>query len=61
MAATRSRIARVDTNHDAVRYTWEMVPAAGETPEAIGTHVALMNLDGGSQNDHQFIDKQVAA
>ena len=55
------RIARVDTNHDAVRYTWEMVPAAGGPPEAIGTHVALTDPDGRLQNDHQFIDKQVAA
>jgi uncharacterized protein (TIGR02246 family) len=54
------KIARVDTNHDAIRYTWAMVPAAGGDPEAIGTHVALLDSDGRFQNDHQFVDKQFA-
>jgi uncharacterized protein (TIGR02246 family) len=54
------RIARVDTNHDAIRYTWEMVPTGGGDPEAIGTHVALVTPDGRLQNDHQFVDMRFA-
>jgi uncharacterized protein (TIGR02246 family) len=54
------RIARIDTNHEAVRYTWEMVSATGGDAEASGTHVALLDSDGRLQNDHQFVDKQFA-
>ncbi|HEY4828772.1 MAG TPA: nuclear transport factor 2 family protein [Solirubrobacteraceae bacterium] len=51
------RLASVDTNHDAVRYRWEMVPAAGGEPNSIGTHVAMVGGDGRIVTDHQFIDK----
>jgi hypothetical protein len=51
------RLASIDTNHDAVRYRWEMVPAAGGEPNSIGTHVAMLGTDGRLVSDHQFIDK----
>jgi hypothetical protein len=53
----RFQIASVQTNHDAVRYRWEMVPAAGGEPDSIGTHVAMLDKDGRLISDHQFIDK----
>ena len=51
------RVASVDTNHDAVRYRWEMFPADGGDPDSIGTHVAMVGTDGRFVTDHQFIDK----
>lgn len=51
------RLAGLDTNHDAVRYRWEMVPAAGGEPDSIGTHIAVVDSDGRLVSDHQFIDK----
>jgi nuclear transport factor 2 (NTF2) superfamily protein len=51
------RLASIDTNHDAVRYRWEMVPKAGGEPDSIGTHVAMLGADGRLVSDHQFIDK----
>lgn len=51
------RLASVDTNHDAVRYQWEMVPAAGGEADSIGTHVAMVGMDGRLVSDYQFIDK----
>jgi nuclear transport factor 2 (NTF2) superfamily protein len=51
------RLASVDTNHDAVRYRWEMVPKAGGEPDSIGTHVAMVGTDGRLVCDYQFIDK----
>jgi nuclear transport factor 2 (NTF2) superfamily protein len=47
-------LANVDTNHDAVRYRWEMLPAGGGEPDSIGTHGRLVS-------DHQFIDKAPSA
>ena len=32
-----SHSRKVDTNHDAIRYSWEMVPAGGGEPDSIGT------------------------
>jgi hypothetical protein len=54
-------VANVDTNHDAVRYRWEMVPASGGEPDSIGTHVAVVGTDGRLVSDHQFIDKSPSA
>jgi nuclear transport factor 2 (NTF2) superfamily protein len=51
------RLVSLDTNHDAVRYRWEMVPAAGGEPDSIGTHIAMLGPDGRLTSDHQFIDK----
>ncbi len=50
-------LASVDTNHDAVRYRWEMLPAGGGEPDSIGTHIAVVGTDGRLVSDHQFIDK----
>jgi SnoaL-like domain len=50
-------LANVDTNHDPVRYQWEMLPASGGQPDSIGTHVAVVGTDGRLVSDHQFIDK----
>jgi hypothetical protein len=54
-------LANVDTNHDAVRYRWEMLPASGGEPDSIGTHVAVVGTDGRLVSDHQFIDKAPSA
>jgi nuclear transport factor 2 (NTF2) superfamily protein len=54
-------LANVDTNHDAVRYRWEMLPASGGEPDSIGTHVAVVDTDGRLVSDHQFIDKAPSA
>jgi nuclear transport factor 2 (NTF2) superfamily protein len=54
-------LANVDTNHDAVRYRWEMLPAGGGEPDSIGTHVAVVGTDGRLVSDHQFIDKAPSA
>jgi nuclear transport factor 2 (NTF2) superfamily protein len=55
------KVASIDQNHDAVRYRWEMVPAAGGAPDSIGTHVAMIGPDGRFLSDHQFIDKAPSA
>jgi SnoaL-like domain len=55
------RVAGIDRNHDAVRYRWEMVPAAGGDPDSIGTHVAMVGTDGRFVSDHQFIDQAPSA
>jgi nuclear transport factor 2 (NTF2) superfamily protein len=55
------RVASIDTNHDAVRYRWEMVPAAGGDPDSIGTHMATLGTGGRLVSDHQFIDKAPSA
>jgi nuclear transport factor 2 (NTF2) superfamily protein len=49
-------VAKVDANHDAVRYQWEMRPADGGEPDSIGTHIAVVGADGRFISDHQFID-----
>jgi nuclear transport factor 2 (NTF2) superfamily protein len=54
-------LAKLDTNHDAVRYTWEMVPATGGEPDSVGTHVAVVGGDGRLVSDHQFIDQPPSA
>lgn len=55
------KVAAVDTNHEAVRYTWEMFPPGGTEPEAIGTQVVVLDTDGRMVRDHQFLDKAPAA
>jgi nuclear transport factor 2 (NTF2) superfamily protein len=53
----RFKVTSVQTNHDAVRFQWKMVPAAGGEPDSIGTHVAMLGKEGRLISDHQFIDK----
>jgi hypothetical protein len=55
------RVAKVDSNHEAVRYTWEMTPAGGTEPEVIGTQVVTLDDRGRMQRDFQFVDKAPAA
>jgi hypothetical protein len=55
------RVAEIQTNHDAVRYRWEMVPRDGGEPDSIGTHVATVGPDGRLVSDYQFIDKPPSA
>jgi hypothetical protein len=54
-------LASVDTNHDAIRYRWEMIPVSGGEPDSTGTHVAVVGTDGRLLSDHQFIDKPPSA
>ncbi|MYS81516.1 nuclear transport factor 2 family protein [Embleya scabrispora] len=51
------RVARVDATQEAVRYQWEVVPAAGGEPTMTGTQVVIFDADGRMVRDHQFIDK----
>jgi hypothetical protein len=51
------QVAKVDTNHDAVRYQWVMAAAGDNEPASIGTHVATLGADGRIVRDYQFIDK----
>jgi SnoaL-like domain len=55
------RVAKVDSNHEAVRYTWEMTPAGATEPEVIGTQVVTLDEQGRMQRDFQFVDKAPAA
>jgi hypothetical protein len=49
-------VASIQINHDAIRYQWLMVPRAGDEPDSIGTHVAVVDGDGRLVSDYQFID-----
>ncbi|MEE4599336.1 nuclear transport factor 2 family protein [Streptomyces sp. DSM 41524] len=51
------KTAKVDENHEAVRFTWDMVPTAGGEPASIGTQLFLVGEDGRIVHDYQFIDK----
>lgn len=51
------RVAKVDSNHDVVRYTWEMTQVGDTEPEAVGTQVVSLDADGRMLCDHQFVDK----
>ncbi|WP_188316781.1 nuclear transport factor 2 family protein [Solihabitans fulvus] len=51
------RVDSVDTNHEAIRYRWEMLPPGGGEPTAIGTQVVVLDADGLMVRDHQFLDK----
>ncbi|MBF6060283.1 nuclear transport factor 2 family protein [Nocardia terpenica] len=44
------------TNHDAVRITWHMVPAGGGEVLAVGTEFIVVNADGAIVTDYQFMD-----
>ena len=55
------RVAKLDTNHEAVRYTWEMTPAGADEPQVIGTQVVTLDEEGRMQRDFQFVDKAPAA
>ncbi len=44
----------VDAHHNAVEFTWEMVPAAGGEATAVGTIFLLLSDDGRIHLDYQF-------
>ncbi len=50
-------VARVDVNHDVVRWVWHVLPPGGGEPEAIGTQVTELDADGLMVRDHQFVDR----
>lgn len=50
------RVAKIDTNHEAVRYQWEVIPPGGGEPTMKGTQFVIVGEDGRWLRDHQFID-----
>jgi hypothetical protein len=44
----------VDAHHNAVKFTWEMVPAGGGEAAAVGTIFLLLSDDGRIHLDYQF-------
>jgi hypothetical protein len=54
------RGATYDEHHNIVRFTWDLVPAAGAEPVAIGFDVAEVNEAGQISNVYGFIDKMPA-
>jgi hypothetical protein len=55
------RVVRVDSNHEAARYTWAMTPAGGSEPEVVCTQMLTFDEQGLLQRDFQFVDKAPAA
>jgi hypothetical protein len=54
------RVARIDTNHETVRYQWEVIPPGGGEPTLVGTQFVVVGADGRWVSDHQFIDRRTA-
>jgi hypothetical protein len=50
-----------DGHHDTVRFNWEMVPAAGGKPAAVGFDFLVLGADGRIRFDYQFLDIPPAA
>ena len=48
---------RVDTHHNLVRFSWELVPASGGESLAIGFDVAVTGEDGRIRSVFGFLDK----
>lgn len=51
---------RIDAHHDVVRFAWELVPANGGEPLAIGFDVAVKEDDGRIGSVLGFLDKAPA-
>ena len=51
----------VDAHHNVMRFSWELVPAAGGEPLAIGFDVAVTDDDGRIASVLGFLDKAPAA
>jgi hypothetical protein len=51
-----NRVSEIDTHHDFVRYSWEVIPAAGEPLFAAGVDFGVMNPDGRLQSVATFLD-----
>lgn len=52
-----TKVSRVDTHHDAVRYTWELYAPGQEEPVALGTQLTILDGSGRMLHDFQFVDK----
>jgi hypothetical protein len=50
----------VETHHAGVRFNWEMVPAAGGAPAAVGFDFLVLADDGRIRLDYQFLDRPPA-
>ena len=48
---------RVDTHHNLVRFSWELVPASGGESLAVGFDVAVTGEDGRIRSVFGFLDK----
>ena len=48
------RLGDVQGHHDALTFTWEMVPAGGGDVAATGTIFLLLSVDGRIRLDYQF-------
>lgn len=48
---------RVDSHHNVVRFSWELVPASGDEPLAIGFDVAVAEENGRIRSVVGFLDK----
>nr|BBH87922.1 hypothetical protein KTC_26730 [Thermosporothrix sp. COM3] len=46
--------SEVESHHDAVKFTWEMVPAGGGAAVASGFDFLLLSDDGRIRFDYQF-------
>jgi hypothetical protein len=46
-----------EAHHNAVRFTWEMVPAAGGAAAAVGFDFLVLGDDGRIRLDYQFLDR----
>jgi hypothetical protein len=44
-------------HHNAVKFTWEMVPAAGGEAESVGVDLFLLDEDGRVRCVYQFIEQ----
>jgi hypothetical protein len=51
---------RVDAHHDVARFSWELVPATGGEPVAIGFDVVVTEDDGRIGSVLGFLDKAPA-
>lgn len=50
----------IDAHHNVMRFSWELVPASGGDPLAIGFDVAETGEDGRIRNVLGFLDKAPA-
>jgi hypothetical protein len=51
---------QIDAHHDVMRFSWELVPASGGDPLAIGFDVAVTGDDGRISSVLGFLDKAPA-
>jgi hypothetical protein len=54
-------LGEVDTHHDVLRFSWELVPDGGGEPVVIGTDVLTMTGDGQVGAVSGFFDKVPSA